>query len=74
MTPGRWLAVIIVVAIALTWLNYAYCQYRLKVIGFPLSTSDNPNNLISAKTISKNSSETSDCIPNLMTSGKSTGG
>ena len=38
MTPGRWFAVIVVAAIALTWLNYAYRQHRLAVLGFPLST------------------------------------
>lgn len=37
-TPGRWLAVIIVILIGLTWLNYAYCQHRIAVLGFPLST------------------------------------
>jgi hypothetical protein len=38
MTPGRWIAVIIVVAITLTWFNIAYYKHRLAVLTAPLST------------------------------------
>jgi hypothetical protein len=38
MTLGRRIAVIIVIAIALTWLNIAYYKHRLAVLTAPLST------------------------------------
>jgi hypothetical protein len=37
MTPGRRIVVIIVIAVALTWLNLAYYKHRVAVLTAPLS-------------------------------------